>query len=252
MCRREIPPEFLDHPQLVNGIQDICNTKATEDGYQWFYEGRNGWWQYDDRTSSDIEEAYKKEEKSCTILVAGYVYIVDFEGMVQRRQTDPSRVRHVKRDLATIPKKGVAGLRIEGNTVTTDSNFANQIYQDQEEQVFEVENENVGFLSSISAAHAAIRIANDIIGSTLSLEEPVQTNSRSVNGRSESTSSNRSRLSSRNGSSSSQESSSTSDLVSANENEEILLDGLDARGSSDLQISELLICSNKLWIISDL
>lgn len=107
-----------------------------------------------------------------------------------------------------------------------------QIYQDQEEQVFEVENENVGFLSSISAAHAAIRIANDIIGSTLSLEEPVQTNSRSVNGRSESTSSNRSRLSSRNGSSSSQESSSTSDLVSANENEEILLDGLDARGSS--------------------
>lgn len=47
--------------------------------------------------------------------------------MVQRRQTDPSRVRHVKRDLATIPKKGVAGLRIEGNTVTTDSNFANQV-----------------------------------------------------------------------------------------------------------------------------
>lgn len=42
MCRREIPPEFLDHPHLVNGIQDICKTKTTEDGYQWFYEGRNG------------------------------------------------------------------------------------------------------------------------------------------------------------------------------------------------------------------
>lgn len=42
MCRREIPPEFLDHPQLVNGIEDICTTKATDDGYQWFYEGRNG------------------------------------------------------------------------------------------------------------------------------------------------------------------------------------------------------------------
>lgn len=52
MCRREIPAEFLDHPQLVNGIDDICATRATEDGYQWYYEGRNGkcilqffrWW----------------------------------------------------------------------------------------------------------------------------------------------------------------------------------------------------------------
>lgn len=42
MCRREISSEFLNHPQLVNGIEDICNTKSTDDGYQWFYEGRNG------------------------------------------------------------------------------------------------------------------------------------------------------------------------------------------------------------------
>ncbi|KRK05319.1 uncharacterized protein Dyak_GE27555, partial [Drosophila yakuba] len=42
MCRREIPAEFLDHPQLVNGIEDICTTRATEDGFQWYYEGRNG------------------------------------------------------------------------------------------------------------------------------------------------------------------------------------------------------------------
>ncbi|XP_020816241.1 E3 ubiquitin-protein ligase rnf146 isoform X2 [Drosophila serrata] len=59
MCRREIPAEFLDHPQLVNGIEDICTTRATEDGYQWYYEGRNGgWWAYDPRTNEDIEIAY--------------------------------------------------------------------------------------------------------------------------------------------------------------------------------------------------
>lgn len=40
MCRREIPPEFLDHPHLVYKIQE--STATTEDGYQWFYEGRNG------------------------------------------------------------------------------------------------------------------------------------------------------------------------------------------------------------------
>jgi len=93
MCRREIPAEFLDHPQLVNGIEDICTTRATEDGYQWYYEGRNGeydysfgvgrplfpinptenimhrahlggWWAYDSRTNEDIEIAYADYEKS--------------------------------------------------------------------------------------------------------------------------------------------------------------------------------------------
>ncbi|XP_052845070.1 uncharacterized protein LOC128257878 isoform X2 [Drosophila gunungcola] len=64
MCRREIPVEFLDHPQLVNGIEDICTTRATEDGYQWYYEGRNGgWWAYDSRTNGDIEIAYADFEK---------------------------------------------------------------------------------------------------------------------------------------------------------------------------------------------
>ncbi|XP_017955866.1 uncharacterized protein LOC108650992 isoform X3 [Drosophila navojoa] len=60
MCRREIPAEFLDHPQLVNGIDDICATRATEDGYQWYYEGRNGgWWAYDVRTNEELETSYQ-------------------------------------------------------------------------------------------------------------------------------------------------------------------------------------------------
>ncbi|XP_017127215.1 uncharacterized protein LOC108145984 isoform X2 [Drosophila elegans] len=64
MCRREIPIEFVDHPQLVNGIEDICTTRATEDGYQWYYEGRNGgWWAYDSRTNGDIEIAYADFKK---------------------------------------------------------------------------------------------------------------------------------------------------------------------------------------------
>ncbi|XP_033242421.1 uncharacterized protein LOC108152558 isoform X2 [Drosophila miranda] len=63
MCRREIPTEFLDNPTLVNGIEDICATRATEDGYQWYYEGRNeGWWAYDKRTNEEIEEGFEKYE----------------------------------------------------------------------------------------------------------------------------------------------------------------------------------------------
>ncbi|XP_015044043.1 uncharacterized protein Rnf146 isoform X4 [Drosophila pseudoobscura] len=63
MCRREIPAEFLDNPTLVNGIEDIWATRATEDGYQWYYEGRNEvWWAYDRRTNEDIEEGFEKYE----------------------------------------------------------------------------------------------------------------------------------------------------------------------------------------------
>ncbi|XP_022231156.2 E3 ubiquitin-protein ligase RNF146-B isoform X1 [Drosophila obscura] len=166
MCRREIPSEFLDHPTLVNGIEDICVTRATEDGYQWYYEGRNGWWQYDDRTSQDIEEAFKKGEKSCSILVAGYVYVVDLEQLVQQRQNEPTRCRRVKRDLATIPKKGVAGLRIEGNQVTSDTVFSRPAPNPPTTNNTAAAAAS-SFISTIAATDAAIRIASDIIGSTL-------------------------------------------------------------------------------------
>ena len=47
------------------------------------------------------------------LLIAGFLYIVDFDQMLQYRKTEPSRRRRIKRDLASIAKKGVAGLRLE-------------------------------------------------------------------------------------------------------------------------------------------
>ncbi|XP_055598766.1 E3 ubiquitin-protein ligase RNF146-A-like [Uranotaenia lowii] len=124
MCRRDIPPSYLEHPQLVNGLREVEKAAKSNDGaeYQWYYEGRNGWWQYDERTSQELEESYQKKERFCKILVAGFLYIVDFEHKCQIRQNDPSRIRRVKRDLATIAKKGVAGLRLETNDLTSGAN----------------------------------------------------------------------------------------------------------------------------------
>lgn len=126
MCRRDIPPSYLEHPQLVNGLREVekaAKPKTTEGDttpeFQWYYEGRNGWWQYDERTSQELEESYQKKERFCKILVAGFLYIVDFEHKCQIRQNDPSRIRRVKRDLTSIPKKGVAGLRLETNDLTS-------------------------------------------------------------------------------------------------------------------------------------
>ncbi|KAL1440937.1 hypothetical protein MTO96_008984 [Rhipicephalus appendiculatus] len=50
---------------------------------------------------------------TCEVLIAGFLYIVDFEHMVQVRRNDFSRRRRVKRDLASVPKKGIAGIRLE-------------------------------------------------------------------------------------------------------------------------------------------
>lgn len=123
MCRRDIPPSYLEHPQLVNGLREVekaAKPKAEDASeFQWYYEGRNGWWQYDERTSQELEESYQKKERFCKILVAGFLYIVDFEHKCQIRQNDPSRIRRVKRDLTSIPKKGVAGLRLETNDLTS-------------------------------------------------------------------------------------------------------------------------------------
>lgn len=65
-----------------------------------------GWWQYDERTCKELEACYKAGERTCELLIAGFLYVTDLEAMLQLRRNDPSRRRRIKRDLATIPKKG--------------------------------------------------------------------------------------------------------------------------------------------------
>lgn len=96
------------------------------------------------------------------------MYTCDFEAMTQLRQDDPSRRRRVKRDLASIPKKGVAGLRIDSNnTVVTD------ITPDTTSESVITTSEpipvggNQTAASTITATEAALRIATHIIDSTL-------------------------------------------------------------------------------------
>ena len=101
--------------QYFNSLQvRVKNTDSTEKApgkYDWFYEGRNGWWQYDDHASTILEEAFSSEKRSCEIVIAGFSYLVDFENMVQFRKSHPSRRRRIKRDKVGVDRKGVAGLK---------------------------------------------------------------------------------------------------------------------------------------------
>ncbi|KAF2347281.1 WWE domain [Trinorchestia longiramus] len=81
--------------------------------YQWFYEGRNGWWQYDERTNKEIETAYQAEESTCQVMVVGLVFVVDFARMLQYRIKDPAKRRKIKRDVSSAPTKGIAGISLK-------------------------------------------------------------------------------------------------------------------------------------------
>ena len=110
LCRQEIPRDFIDQPKL---LQCLDSAERFDEGYQWFYEGRNGWWQYDERTSRELETRYKSGERTCELLIAGFLYDANLDTMLQMRRNDNTRRRRIKRDFANAPRKGVAGLRTE-------------------------------------------------------------------------------------------------------------------------------------------
>lgn len=131
LCRQEIPEDFLQRPVLLSpeelkaAAAGLSRTGRLGDEscehYAWYYEGRNGWWQYDERTSCELEEAFAKGRKSTEMLIAGFLYVADLENMVQYRRNEHGRRRKIKRDIVDIPKKGVAGLRLDPEPSTTSA-----------------------------------------------------------------------------------------------------------------------------------
>ncbi|XP_004931485.1 E3 ubiquitin-protein ligase rnf146 [Bombyx mandarina] len=118
MCRTEIPLDYFENPVLLDksNLQYAANVDGVE-GFQWYYEGRNGWWKYDERSNSELENAFNNGESECTLLLAGTLYIVDFQAMTQFRRSDHTRRRRVQRDTPRLPAKGIAGIRTNINQV---------------------------------------------------------------------------------------------------------------------------------------
>ena len=124
LCRTEIPADYLNKPDLVLDASGFENSSATATAsaplqpnsrhttHVWYYQGRNGWWQYDERTNDEIEKEFRQNPKSkFELLIAGLLYSIDLENGVQARADDPVKKRRIKRDLRNMSHtKGVAGI----------------------------------------------------------------------------------------------------------------------------------------------
>eukprot|EP00794_Sanderia_malayensis_P004674 gene4674-5283_t len=133
LCRAEVPSDYFDKPivvevnkeRLTKSAKASSITKKADTGtYKWYYEGRNGWWQYEERASIQLEEAFLNDDQSTELVIAGFIYIVDIKDMVQYRKNYPTRRRRVKRDRAGANKKGIAGLKCTGASQSSSNTEA--------------------------------------------------------------------------------------------------------------------------------
>ena len=79
--RREVPEDYLLNPELLDKLDMAAVTERGFDDeagecWQWMYEGRNGWWLYDERTSQEVERCFKNGDQRCELLIAGFLYII--------------------------------------------------------------------------------------------------------------------------------------------------------------------------------
>lgn len=107
LCRQEIGYEFNFQEHSILGTVKL--PAASPDGFYWFYEGYRGWWLYDSDTNRDIEDAYQRGETTFEKFIAGSVYLIDLNNMIQQRKDEPEgRQRKVCR--ATLDMENILGM----------------------------------------------------------------------------------------------------------------------------------------------
>lgn len=144
MCRAEIGDEFnFQEHDIVGPIrlpQPTTSSDAEDDtssrDHYWFYEGFKGWWLYDAETNREIEQAHRRGLSSLDKYIAGGVYVIDFEQMVQWRKDDGPNGRRRRIIRATLDLEniiGMAGLKGEAFNEALDMMRENEKFMRNQE-----------------------------------------------------------------------------------------------------------------------
>ena len=115
LCRQRINPEVLSNPSVINREEIQSTVQKSSESHRWYYEAKNGgWWLYEQRTSTEVEKAFKDGKQSVRLQISGFHYVIDFENMIQYREDFPNRRRQIKRDKVSAEAvKGVAGISVK-------------------------------------------------------------------------------------------------------------------------------------------
>lgn len=63
----------------------------------------------------ELDKVYESGVTTFQLLIAGHLYEIDFENMVQYRFNNRNMSRRMNRDAAESEKRGVAGIRLDQN-----------------------------------------------------------------------------------------------------------------------------------------
>ena len=112
LCRKEIPAGYLSQETVLTAAGADIDTETADTGpeWVWFYEGRSGWWRFEERNNQELEEAFEAGEQSVEMMICGQLYVMDLAKNEQYPKNFPTRKRKIKRDVKTSESKGVAGL----------------------------------------------------------------------------------------------------------------------------------------------
>lgn len=116
LCRGEHSLDVILRAKM--SIGDLKVDPSSFDAL-YLYESRSGgWWAFEPRTITELEEAYQRyvlspNDKTTTIDILGKPCVIDFEAMTQCRDRVTRRIqRKVNDDTSRSVIKGIAGMRI--------------------------------------------------------------------------------------------------------------------------------------------
>ena len=101
LCRKDIPDGYLESAQVllkvnriimleriwlysalfVQASLDLNDTPPLlgdeEEEWQWFYQGRNGWWRFEERNNEELEENFSLGQQMFETMICGNLYVIE-------------------------------------------------------------------------------------------------------------------------------------------------------------------------------